>query len=165
VNKTVYLVTSRSRPVRDPPETAARGADTRTSTQPATPATPEPSRDHPTARPRAQARYPPAPALRRSSQHGNITPHRPPGLAAGADRAPPAPPMDEPAIRAHSHKPEHNPPGVNHKTGPERALASRTTTPSAPRPATSAIARDVSTTSRTASSRNSGEYVLYFPGN
>src|SRR5258708_1624712 len=31
--------------------------------------------------------------------------------------------------------------------------------------ATSAIARDVSTTRRAASSRNSGEYVLYFGGN
>ena len=26
-----------------------------------------------------------------------------------------SPPMDEPAIPAHSHKPEHNPPGVNDK--------------------------------------------------
>jgi hypothetical protein len=61
VNKTVYGVTCRSQPVRDPPETAASSASTRTRRQPAAPAARQPSRDHPTARPRAQARYPPAP--------------------------------------------------------------------------------------------------------
>src|SRR6185437_8623677 len=72
VNKTVYRVTSRSRPVRDPLETAARGADTRTSEQPAAPDTRRtPRPDHLTAARRAQARCPRTPRSERSSQHGN----------------------------------------------------------------------------------------------
>jgi len=79
VNKTVYLVTSRSRPVRDPPETAARGADTRTSEQPAAPDTRRtPRPDHLTAARRAQARCPPDPPFRAIITTRQLSPHKRP---------------------------------------------------------------------------------------